>query len=119
MRLYSYGSSENHDGEIVLDPFVGTGTTCYVAQMMGRRYIGIDKSADYIDLAKTRIEESDEELPILLVGSAKYPTKSDLIQIQEDNLESSGKKSEAKHKRNTYGRGLTKKDSKQGNLFDL
>ena len=42
MRLYSYGAAPNFAGEIVLDPFAGTGTTCAVAKSMGRRFIGID-----------------------------------------------------------------------------
>ena len=118
MRLYSYGCSENHEGEIILDPFVGTGTTCLVADLMGRRYIGIDQSEKYINLAKKRIEEADMEPPLLLVGTAKYPTKSDLIQIQENDLESSGKKAESKHKRKTYGRGVEKKSKEQMTLFE-
>jgi DNA modification methylase len=39
---------------IVLDPFCGTGTTMLVAQRMGRRSIGIDLSAEYLDLARKR-----------------------------------------------------------------
>lgn len=39
---------------IVLDPFVGTGTTCKVAQDMGRKSVGIDISAEYIELARKR-----------------------------------------------------------------
>ena len=35
-RFYSYGAAPNFAGEIVLDPFVGTGTTCAVAKSMGR-----------------------------------------------------------------------------------
>lgn len=41
-------------GGIVLDPFVGTGTTCKVAQDMGRKSIGIDISSEYIELARER-----------------------------------------------------------------
>src|SRR5215472_4500243 len=42
MRLYTYGAAVEFPGEIVLDPFVGTGTTCAVAKSMRRRYVGID-----------------------------------------------------------------------------
>lgn len=40
------------EGGIVLDPFVGTGTTCRVAQEMGRKSVGIESSAVYMKLAR-------------------------------------------------------------------
>jgi site-specific DNA-methyltransferase (adenine-specific) len=45
------------EGGIVLDPFVGTGTTCKVAKEMGRRSIGIDLSQEYLDIARERCDE--------------------------------------------------------------
>tara|TARA_R100001594_G_C4027629_1_gene260578 strand:- start:388 stop:1536 length:1149 start_codon:yes stop_codon:yes gene_type:complete len=39
----------------VLDPFIGSGTTCAVSQRLGRHSIGIDASAEYLDLASKRI----------------------------------------------------------------
>src|SRR6516225_1694921 len=42
IRLYSFGAAAHFPGEVVLDPFAGTGTTCAVAKRMGRRYVGID-----------------------------------------------------------------------------
>lgn len=38
-------------GDTVLDPFSGSGTTGMVAQQLGRKYIGIDVNADYLDLS--------------------------------------------------------------------
>jgi DNA modification methylase len=43
-----------HDG-IVLDPFMGAGTTGLVAKQLGRHYIGIELNSDYIKLAQERI----------------------------------------------------------------
>jgi len=40
---------------VVLDPFVGSGTTLAVAQRLGRKAIGADLSAEYLDLAAKRI----------------------------------------------------------------
>ena len=40
------------EGGIVLDPFVGTGATCRVAQEMGRKSVGIESSAVYMKLAR-------------------------------------------------------------------
>ena len=42
-------------GDIVLDPFVGTGTTVIAALKSGRNAIGIDKSANYIAIAQSRM----------------------------------------------------------------
>ena len=44
-------------GGLVLDPFVGSGTTAAVAQRLGRRAIGVDLSAEYLELAAKRVGE--------------------------------------------------------------
>ncbi|MSQ15552.1 MAG: site-specific DNA-methyltransferase [Dehalococcoidia bacterium] len=41
--------------EVVLDPFVGSGSTCLAAIKAGRRYIGYDTNAEYVSLAEKRI----------------------------------------------------------------
>ncbi|MGH2620483.1 MAG: site-specific DNA-methyltransferase [Anaerolineales bacterium] len=43
-------------GDIVLDPFFGTGTTGAVAKYLGRQWIGIEKEPRYIEIARRRIE---------------------------------------------------------------
>jgi site-specific DNA-methyltransferase (adenine-specific) len=40
------------DGDLVLDPFVGSGTTAIAARNLGRHYVGIDTVPEYIDLAR-------------------------------------------------------------------
>jgi modification methylase len=42
-------------GEVVLDPFFGSGTTGAVAKRLGRQFIGIERNADYISAARARI----------------------------------------------------------------
>jgi modification methylase len=42
-------------GDVVLDPFFGTGTTGAVAKLLGRRYIGLERDPDYIAFARERI----------------------------------------------------------------
>ena len=42
-------------GDLVLDPFFGTGTTGAVAKRLGRRFIGIEREKDYAKLARARI----------------------------------------------------------------
>ncbi len=42
-------------GDIVLDPFFGTGTTGAVAKLLGRRWLGIEREAKYVAVAEARI----------------------------------------------------------------
>jgi DNA modification methylase len=44
------------EGGLVLDPFIGSGTTAVVARSLGRRCIGIDLNPDYLKIARERIE---------------------------------------------------------------
>ncbi len=44
-------------GDIVLDPFNGSGTTCVAAKNTGRQYIGIEINPNYVELANRRITE--------------------------------------------------------------
>ena len=45
-------------GDIVLDPFIGSGTVAAVAKKMNRHYIGIDINPKYCEIAKSRLEKS-------------------------------------------------------------
>lgn len=49
------------EGDLVLDPFVGSGTTSVVAKRLRRNSIGIDLMQEYIDYAKERIEKIDDK----------------------------------------------------------
>jgi DNA modification methylase len=104
MRLYTNGATENFAGEVVLDPFVGTGTTCVVAERMGRRWIGIDISERYLEYARRRIKRAEPTDPLLLVGRAKYPGKEELLKIAAEEAGTTGAQAAAKHRRKTYGR---------------
>lgn len=44
-------------GGTVLDPFVGSGTSCFVSKELRRRSVGIDLSSDYLDLAARRLSQ--------------------------------------------------------------
>ena len=48
--------ASSNAGDIVLDPFLGTGTTAVVAERLGRRWIGFDLSEEYTAAAAKRIE---------------------------------------------------------------
>jgi modification methylase len=47
--------SSSHAGDVVLDPFFGTGTTGAVAKKLGRCFIGIEREQSYVDVAQKRI----------------------------------------------------------------
>ena len=49
--------SWSDEGNVVLDPFCGSGTTCKVAKELRRFYIGIDISEDYCQLAEQRVSK--------------------------------------------------------------
>jgi modification methylase len=55
--------STSRQGDIVLDPFFGTGTTGAVAKKLKRNYIGIEKEYEYIELSKKRIDKITEYPP--------------------------------------------------------
>jgi site-specific DNA-methyltransferase (adenine-specific) len=42
------------EGQTVLDPFTGSGTTCRAAKDLGRRFVGIEKQAKWADVARVR-----------------------------------------------------------------
>jgi len=44
-------------GDVILDPFMGSGTTCVAAKQTGRKYIGIEYDENFYNLAKSRIEQ--------------------------------------------------------------
>jgi modification methylase len=113
MRLYTYSAVGLFAGEIVLDPFVGTGTTCAVAKSMGRRFVGIDINTSYVNIAEQRVRDAFGFEPLLFVGRAKYPTKDELLELRLAETGSAGKEAEAKHKRKTYGRKVPVKEDEQ------
>ena len=46
----------SNKGDLVFDPFMGSGTTAVVAKALGRNWIGIEKEKKYVDLVNTRIK---------------------------------------------------------------
>lgn len=57
-------------GGVVLDPFVGTGTTLIVAEALGRSGVGLDLSIDYLALARRRIDRPHASLKVERPGVA-------------------------------------------------
>ncbi len=59
-------------GDVVLDPFVGSGTTALAAIELGRSFVGIDINSEYVTLSRERISESQPRLPAIAEKKAKY-----------------------------------------------
>jgi DNA modification methylase len=49
--------SWSNEGDIVLDPFSGSGTTAKMARELGRHYIGIEVNPDYVEISRKRLEQ--------------------------------------------------------------
>jgi len=59
IEMYSFA------GDVVLDPFMGSGTTCVAAKITGRKYIGVDVSEEYCDIAEERLSLTESYEPPL------------------------------------------------------
>ena len=53
--------ASSRPGDVVLDPFLGSGTTSVVAKKLGRQYIGIEKEETYCLLAEKRLELAEQD----------------------------------------------------------
>ena len=76
------------EGDLVLDPFCGSGTTCVSAKSLNRNFIGIDISKDAVELANSRLEEMIiSESNLLNKGIIDYleKTEKELAILQNIN----------------------------------
>lgn len=48
--------ASSNEGEVVMDPFAGSGTTLAVAKKLGRKYVGFEMSKQYFDQAERRLK---------------------------------------------------------------
>ena len=63
-------------GDTVLDPFIGSGSTAVAAAQLGRRYIGIDTNAEYVELSRQRIRDLQIRLPGVAEKRRRYISSS-------------------------------------------
>jgi site-specific DNA-methyltransferase (adenine-specific) len=55
--------SWSNKGDLVFDPMCGSGTTCKMAFLSNRKYLGVDISEEYINIAKTRLSDAKKKPP--------------------------------------------------------
>ncbi len=70
--------SSTNPGDLVFDPFAGSGTSAAVAKKLGRNYYAVDRSATYIDVSRARLENTvcevvDGKAPIEIAKKPKVP----------------------------------------------
>ena len=80
--LITMGSREN---DIVLDPFVGSGSTCIAAKLMNRNYIGIEISSEYREIAVLRIENADKDNAIIKLIQESFNRVKDVKPEKNNN----------------------------------
>ena len=69
MRLYTY------ENDLVLDPFMGSGSTLVAAARLGRRYVGYDLDPTYVDIARLRVrDEGEARVPAPTVATEETPS---------------------------------------------
>ncbi len=76
-------------GDVVLDPFFGTGTTGAVAKRLGRRWIGIEREPGYCDAATQRIEAAlplDESAIATMQSPRQQPKVAFGVLVENDYL---------------------------------
>lgn len=76
-------------GDLVLDPFIGSGTTALAAMELGRNFLGIDLNPDYIELSRARVSEVQIGLPNVADEKGNYQIGNSDANA-EDNNEKSG-----------------------------
>lgn len=68
LKLMSYLITlGSRGGDIVLDPFVGSGTTVIAAEKLGRNGVGIEREAEYVEIAQARLDSVDQHRQVELL----------------------------------------------------
>jgi site-specific DNA-methyltransferase (adenine-specific) len=56
--------ASSNEGDVVFDPFLGSGTTSVTAKKLGRHFVGIEREKEYVAIAEKRLEMADEDKTI-------------------------------------------------------
>ena len=70
-----------YPGELVVDPFCGSGTTGVACMRLGRRFIGIEKDAEYADLARRRLVAEGNQSDVRSHDSGQVPLFANMDEL--------------------------------------
>ena len=85
--LYRVIMSSTNPGDVILDPFFGSGTTGAVAKRLGRHFIGIEREQVYVDVARERISRITAQTDKTVLVT---PSKRHLPRVRFGSLVESG-----------------------------
>lgn len=90
IELYTFAD------DLVLDPFMGSGSTLVAASRLGRRFVGVDLDADYVVLARERVAAEGTPVELVWDGSAgrdvvaRVLTDAGFVDITESRISGTG-----------------------------
>jgi DNA modification methylase len=99
IELYTYA------GDVVLDPFMGVGTTAVAAVRTGRHYLGYDTDADYVEAARSRVAAERDR--VRAAGGPRVPTADKAVDRATALLRAAGFSIDAAGKRRSGGVDVT------------
>jgi len=77
--------SSSNPGDIVVDPFNGSGTTVVSAALLGRKYVGIDQSEEYVAYARKRLEHALANAGAANpIAAATHPGRASKVMTETD-----------------------------------
>jgi len=122
--LYRVILSSTEPGDVVLDPFFGTGTTGAVAKKLGRDYIGIEREDAYIKVAKKRLAAitAGSDIELLQTPEKRKQPRIPFGQLLEEGLLEPGAilvDHSRKHRAKVHADGNLVANGKRGSIHKL
>jgi site-specific DNA-methyltransferase (adenine-specific) len=84
--------ASSNEGDVVMDPFLGSGTTSVVAKKLGRRYVGIEVDETYACLAQKRLEQASGDATIQGIHGGMFYERNSTSKDDEKNTRPRGRK---------------------------
>ena len=111
-------------GDVVVDPFFGTGTTGAVAKRLGRHFVGIERERDYIDVARKRLSQTKrhEKAALQVTRSKRAEPRIPFGQLVERRLLEPGDVLESmngRHKAKVRADGTLVADGMTGSIHKV
>ena len=121
--LYRIVVATTNQNDVVLDPFMGTGTTCVVCKKLGRQWIGIDQDSSYCAAANKRIKTTKAfETSVLSATEKELPNKvlfGDLVAAGIIRAGTALYSADEKHKAIVQADGSLKYGKKRGSIHQV